>query len=322
MLTFDLQKAFDRLNHELIIKKFLDNGFPRGFVILLKDYLTGRLACVKLHKKFSHSFTITTGVPQGTVLSPYIFAAYFGDFKCQSQTATAVKFADDLTVILTMDSTDTKAILNDVEIEINNIRMWCQVNDLNLNESKSKALVCCNKQLDFSDAFPMEIVTSTSILGLTITNDLKWDSHVNGIIRKVNSRFYALRRLRPFLNPQEMHELYTGYIRSVMEYACPVFVGLNKKLASRLVSADKRAHRIIFREDGRSCNCHVEEITRRRHSISLKLYDLVENDGNHVINEIIPNRLPHRNRPVIPVCRTQKSHSSFVAFTARLLNNL
>ena len=152
--------------------------------------------------------------------------------------------------------------------------------------------------------------------------NLKWDEHICRVLKKANSRFYAMRKLRPFLNTHELHELYTGFIRPVLEYGCPVFVGLHKKLSSRLISVDKRAHWIIFRECDRDCSCHVNEMTTRRHEISKKLYHMIEMNKNHILHNIIPRRLPRTNRPLIPFCRTEKASLSFVTFIARLLNDL
>lgn len=323
LLAFDLQKAFDTINHHVMIKKFFEMKVPAGLVLLIKNYLSDRNACVKLKNHYSRNFCISTGVPQGTVLSPYLFSAFFGDFSTLPLTASTVKFADDLTIILKINPDDTRdSVEAIVHKELKNINSWCESNDLCINVSKSKALLCSRKRFDFAPSFPIQLVNNITILGLTISSDLKWDDHVQLITKKANSRFYALRKLCPFLSPTELHMLYTGFVRPLLEYASPVFVGLNKKLSSKLIAVDKRAHRIIFRDGKRGCPCGVNELNERRIKISKKLYECIENDVDHIINDIIPNRLPRSNVPCIPLCRTDKAQGSFIVFIARLLNRL
>ena len=175
--------------------------------------------------------------------------------------------------------------------------------------------------LCFPPSFPIELVNQVTILGLTISHNLKWDAHVHRVVKTANSRFYALRKLRPFLSNTELHLLYTSFIRPLLEYVCPVFVGLNKKLSQRLISVDKRAHKIIFRNDKRQCSCTTNELTIRRYRLSKKLYLSIESDANHIMNDIIPNRLPRSNLPCIPLCQTEKAQASFIVFIARLFNN-
>ena len=188
--------------------------------------------------------------------------------------------------------------------------------------SKSKALLCSSKDYVFSTSFPIEFVNSIVILGLTISNDLRWDGHIQRMTKKASSRFYALRKLRPFLSPTELHMLYSGFIRPILEYAFPVFVGLNKKLSSHLISVDKRAHHIIFQNNERECLCDIDEITMRRYKLSKKLYESIECDVEHIIHDVIPHRLQRSGVPSIPFCKTEKAQASFSVFIARLLNNL
>ena len=321
LMTFDMHRAFDNLDHKLIIEKFLKMSVPKGFVLLLKDYLYNRFAHIKLFDKISRSFRVTVGVPQGTVLAPYIFGAFFGDFHCLLPTTKSVKYADDLTVIVPVQSVDK--IENEVNCEIENIQRWCSENRLTLNLSKSKILFCfANNNVEFSFSLPIECVDKVTVLGFVINKDLSWDSHIDHIVKIANRRFYALRKLWLHLNTDELHMIYTAYIRTIVEYACPIFAGINKSLTKRLKSIDIRAHKIIYRDGIRECRCASDELIIRRNQQSIDLYRKIESSDSHILSDIIPNRLLHTGYPIIPLCRTIKTKQSFVNYTARLQSNL
>ena len=319
---FDMHKAFDNLNHNLMIQKLLRIGTPTGFLMLLKNYLTDRHACVQLNRNISEYFLIVSGVPQGTILAPYLFAAFFGDFHCMLQTTDFVKYADDLTLILPVSTKLMSEIEKNVNCEIEFVTNWCKSNDLKLNMSKSNVLPCFKKSFTSPSChFPIKVVDYIDILGLRICHDLSWAKHVQKIVKIANKRFYALRKLWPFVSSDELHLLYTSYIRSILEYACPVFVGLNKTLSNCLNIVDKRAHKIIYRNNERKCQCSENELIKRRYTQSKKLFLSIENDEDHILNAIIPKRHSYSRSISIPFVRTERSRTSFVPFTSVIIND-
>ena len=114
---------------------------------------------------------------------------------------------------------------------------------------KSKLLLCPrSNHVDFNDDgnFPIEIVEAITILGITITQDLSWESHICYLVEKSNTRFDVLGQHWPDAASDELHVLYTAFVRSTVQYVCPVFVGLGKGLSYKLESVHKRAHKIIY----------------------------------------------------------------------------
>ena len=294
-------------------------------MLWLNDYLRDRASSVTLQDVISKPFQRMSGVPQGTVLAPYIFAAFFGDYRCTGNLGNAVgcvKYADDLTLILPIYDTDSAHVNEIVLTTVNDVSNWCERNNLSLNVSKSKAVICL-KNSDLRNpslySFPVDIVPSVNILGITISETLSWEAHVNNIIKVVNKRFYVLRKLRPFVSSDELHQVYTSYVRSVCEYACPVFVSLNRILNNRLARVDKRAHMIIFRDDPRTCQCSLREIENRRLLISKQLFIKAESDNTHTLHKLTPERLLHTGVPCVPLCRTVKMKDSFFPFMASFM---
>ena len=162
-------------------------------------------------------------------------------------------------------------------------------------------------------------------MGVQLNNKLDWPSHVNLKCKKANQRFHALKQIKPYVDKQDVHKIYNAYmyIRSVLEYCCPVFVKLNSCLSNKLEKVDRRAHRIIFKEDkDLKCTCNKDNIRKRREIMSLKLFLRAEKDVNHPLHSLIPERLKQSHHLNFPFCHTRKYQKSFIPCTTQLSNNL
>ena len=94
---------------------------------------------------------------------------------------------------------------------------------------------------------PVEIVSSFKLLGVWISNDLSWNIHVNMVLKKANSRLYALGLLKKAgLLPTDIAQIYVSFIRSRIEHASPVWSSLPKSLSDLLESVQKRALKIAY----------------------------------------------------------------------------
>ena len=198
---------------------------------------------------------------------------------------------------------------------------WCQNNAMELNFRKCNQVIITRNQANSCSELPVKTVEESTILGVTINGKLNWNSHVTNLKKRANQCFHALRRLKQFLSPGELHVVYTTHIRSVLEYACPVFVGLNKVTNDTLQKVDNRAHRIIFGDNPRSCACL--SLQERRNKLSMKLFSKISINSNHLLHKHIPKRLrTKRNLYKNFYCRTQKYSDSFFPFLTRLSNSL
>ena len=117
--------------------------------------------------------------------------------------------------------------------------------------------------------------------------------------------------------------MYTSLIRSLFEYASPVFVGMNQKLDKKMRKMDKRAHKIMLScatDPYDACNCHAHNIRDRRISASENLFHFFEVDSSHPLFSCVPKKLSRSNKFSIPCAKYDKYHSSFFLFMARHLN--
>ena len=126
----------------------------------------------------------------------------------------------------------------------------------------------------------IEKVPSVKILGVTFTPNLKWDSHITDMLKKCNSRLYALRILRNVIPHSLIMQTYNALIMSLLDYASPLFVSLPMPLELKLNQLTKRCHRIVHEND---CKCSFENVNDRRIRNACKLFMSAEMNNSHPI---------------------------------------
>ena len=324
LLSFDLSRAFDTLEHPLLLKSLLNSGFPTGFVKWINSYLSCHSASLKLMGTLSAPFPIDLGIPQGSVLGPALFCAFMGDLMPLASATTITIYADDVHSALPLPTNDSNDIYQRVDGAVNQMKIWADERKLILNLSKSKMMLMTRKPVaDPPTPFPLPLVNEVKVLGVFLNSCLNWNSHISYISTKASRRLFALRRLKPILRPDELHDVYCGLIRSILEYASPVFVGLNKKQEAKLQRLDNRAHRLIFNEHRgserkRTCVCEKDWMRQRRQDQSLNLFKEIIETASHTLHLRLPKR--RTNRFLLEYCRTSQRQLSFLPFCCLMWN--
>ncbi|KAK3538473.1 hypothetical protein QTP86_003690 [Hemibagrus guttatus] len=249
LLFVDFSSAFNTIISTLLQTKQTQLSFPSFICQWITSFLTDRHQLVKLGKFTSYSRTTSTGNHQGCVLSPLLFSLYTSDCTSTDPSVKLLKFADDTTVIGFIQDGDESAYRQEVE----QLAAWCSLNNLELNTLKTVEMI-----VDFrrnNPALPpLTIMNSTvptvesfRFLGTTISQDLKWDTHIDSIIKKAQQRLYFLRQLRKFNLPQELlTQFYSAVIESVLCTSITVWFGsATKSDIRRLQRMVQTAERII-----------------------------------------------------------------------------
>ena len=140
--------------------------------------------------------------------------------------------------------------------------------------------------------------------------------------KESKSTSYCLRRLKFCATKAELlNLLYIAYIRSILEYACLCFVSLNHLLSHQLSKIDKPAHRLIFHYSMKTCHCSSDEITIRRHELSMRLFLKAANEDGHCLRGLMLQVLTNSGKFLVPLCCTQRNKNAFIPVVTSQLNN-
>ncbi len=248
ILFVDFSSAFNTIMPDLLSNKLTQLSVPTSICQWITSFLTDRQQLVRLGKLTARTLTISTGAPQGCVLSPLLFSLYTNDCTSKDPSVKLLKFADDTTVIGLIKDGDESAYRQEVE----QLAVWCSLNNLELNTQTVEMIVDFRRNPPALP--PLTIMNSTvtavesfRFLGTTISQDLKWDNHIDSIAKKTQQRLYFLRQLRKFNLPQELLiQFYSAIIESVLCSSITVWFGSATKTdIRRLQRTVRTAERII-----------------------------------------------------------------------------
>ena len=217
VVSMDLSKAFDVIQHDLLIAKLKAYGIGEGSCALLKDYLSGRQQQVKIGDTFSNWADTRRGVPQGSVLGPIFFNIFINDLFCRIKYAKLNAYADDHQIY--SSNLDPHALEDCICQEVNVANQWYKNNGMIVNETKHQALIL--GKTDYNFCFPVN--SSIDILGMTIDNKLSFDNHISVICKKINNQFNVMLRFRKLIDKETLLKLYKAFILPHFYYCSSVW---------------------------------------------------------------------------------------------------
>jgi hypothetical protein len=320
ILSLDFSKAFDYVKHRILLRKTMKR-LPNGFVLWLQNYLSNRSFQIRIRGHLSSSHGTTRGVPQGSILGPALFSILVGDLQDKHNDAYVIQYADDVNIIIPLETKDQSDAMNQIHAHLNEVRHWCLINGQKLNEEKSTILLQTRSTSITTNPLPVKRVASMKVLGLHINEKLTWKDHIDAMCKKACQRFHILRVLKPHVSHKELHDIYNALIKSIFDYCCPVFVKLPGNLVKCIQRVEKRAHRIIYGKDGLvTCACSLDGLTKRRERLSRDPFLKINTNKQHLLHSHMPTLLPHSTRFTNFSCRTNKRQHSFFPYTTLLIN--
>ena len=187
----DLKKAFDTVDHSVLISKFERYGLNELALRLFSSYQENRSQCCFVNGHLSHTLPINCGVPQGSILGPLLFLLFINDLRNCFSSGLASMYADDKTVSFNADNTTTLEFL--IKKDLESLDKWLKANKLSLSVKVTEfMLVTTRQKRQFIDEAlsiciknkPIKQVRSSKTLGLYIEETLSWSKHVEHILKK------------------------------------------------------------------------------------------------------------------------------------------
>jgi hypothetical protein len=237
----DLSKAFDTIDHDILLKKLYYYSFDNNSTQLIGNYLSKRSIKINVNGTLSSSKPLSIGVPQGSVLGPLLFIIFINDMCYLDLHSKLILFADDTTL-----STFGKLpsdIINKLEEDLGKISDWLKHNRLVININKSQAMYIShlrkkskalrteitNLKLNSCNGNGIAFVDEVKILGVMIDNELRFDGQAANICKKVNSKTFLLRKSLFLFTDKFKPILFKIFIQPHFDYCSTLTIYFSNK---------------------------------------------------------------------------------------------
>lgn len=296
LILFDFRKAFDSINHTVLLRRMRQMNFSDEVIKWFHSYLSGRSqAVLDLKGQPTEFLNLTSGIPQGSNPGPVAFLIFINSIvqslsHCKD---SCMLFADDFQIYLQCKRQDLPDCISRISQDANKVAEWANENGIQLNEQKTLGLVFGSVQnlmrLEMSDIPPLTIngttipfVKSAKNLGVKISDDLAWNSHVSTICSRVYGVLNSLRFRTYYLSSSLKKELVGALILPHFDYACNVYCDLSGYLDIKLTRLFNTLVRFIYRlpRDAR-LTPYIKKIgwlppnKRRKYFMGIILYQII-----------------------------------------------
>jgi hypothetical protein len=231
LVALDLRKAFDTVNHRIMLDKMAWYGIQNTEHQWFKSYLNDRFQICTIFNNISEPQRITCGVPQGSILGPLMFLLYVNDMPTCFNKCFVNLYADDTAFyVADVDVTRVNQVLQD---ELKLVYKWLCCNKLSLHVGKTSSMIICSRQkrlhlrdskCDLSlDNVPIEQTTNLKYLGVTIDQDLRYDVYMKELVSKLNRALGILRRASYYVSQATRVTLFNTLVLPHIDYCSTIW---------------------------------------------------------------------------------------------------
>ena len=242
----DLSKAFDCIDHNLLIAKLDAYGFEKQSIDFLHSYLTKRKQRTKVDSAYSSWEMLLSGVPQGSILGPLLFNIYICDMFFETpKNIDFAGYADDNTPYTC--SSNIEEVLENLQGALEQLFQWFSANHLVANAGKCHLLT--SSKITNNIAISNTNVSSeqkVKLLGINLESRLNFDYHVNTLLNKANKKYHALARVCNYMNTNKRRVLMKAFITSQFSYCPLVWMFHSRTMNNRINTLHEKALRLVY----------------------------------------------------------------------------
>ena len=255
-IFLDFRKAFDKVPHHKLLHKLKIAGINSQVLVWIEHFLNDRKQRVVLDGICSNVVEVTSGVPQGSVIGPLLFLIYINDLSREINSKVRI-FADDTVIYREIATSEDRLVLRN---DLDKIMAWCENWELELNINKCSVVNFFERKTtnnDFTYSLRGEkisIVESVKYLGLTLTNNLSWNTHIRNTCGKALKKLGFVKRIVGKSVEKVRERCYFALVRPHLEYACSVWDPADKSNISELEKVQRKAIRFVK-------NCYDKSIS-------------------------------------------------------------
>ena len=253
VIFIDFKKAFDVIDHSLLLRKLALYGMSDCAMELFRSYLNNRQQCVNVGTRKSSLSTLMYGIPQGSVLGPILLSLYINDLPLYI-TALCELFADDTS--LHNHHTDLNILHTSLQNCIDKLIDWTEMNHMVLHPDKTKFMLITTRQkrqniVSYLPPFTakdniIEEVQNHKMLGVTTDNNLAWTPHVNTLCKKISTKVFQHSKIKFFVNFHARKIFFSAHIQSLIDYGSTLWDSASNNSLKSLHSLYKRALKLIL----------------------------------------------------------------------------
>ena len=316
-VLMDLSKAFDTINHELMIAKLYAHGFSKKSLTIMLSYFTNRWQRTKVNTTFSDWSELKKGVLQGSVLGPVLFNVFLNDLFYILDVTNVCNYADDTTLHVCDDS--LKQLISRLEHDSYLAINWFENNYMKLNTDKCHLMISGHKYENTFANIGDDIIweeNKVELLGITIDRQMNFESHMAKLIAKANNKLSVLTRMINFLDFPKRRILLKSFFESQFNYCSLAWMFHGRGTNNKINHLHERALRMVYNE----YEISFEELLLRDNSFTVhennikklmvELYKVVNGLSSQIFCELftksnINNNLRVTSEFALPTIRTE-----------------
>ena len=245
-IFLDLKKAFDTVDHSLLIKKLKKYGITGNELNWFNSYLNNRMQSVKVGSSASDLKPIGIGIPQGSILGPLLFILFVNDLPDNVKCKT-VMYADDTSLLIS--SSDPSCLQSSLDHNMGLIASWFESNKLTLNLSKTKFMLFgsphnlnkfCNIDLSYNGVM-IEKVDHFKYLGIVFDNNMTWSHHIDFVSSNISKRCSLIRRIKYHLPNCIIKKLAESLVMPHFDYCCHAWSNCSLHLSKQITGSNEQS---------------------------------------------------------------------------------